>query len=141
MRRCVPLLTVCTVWLCCAMLCDPVPAVPHCSCCATVFRAVGYTLCSSLAVSSVLCPMSTMLCWSYVSCRRWMAGNGGEWQVPSQNGGGLPIVTNAGDQTKNHVVLHVEHPTNPYRILCSRCETNWCVWLGQGSAYQGLPIN
>ena len=27
------------------------------------------------------------------------------------------------DQTKIHVVLHVEPPTNPYRILCSRCES------------------
>ena len=44
----------------------------------------------------------------------------------------LPIVTNSGDQTKNHVVLHVESPTKPYRILCSRCETHWCVWLGHG---------
>jgi len=35
----------------------------------------------------------------------------------------------------------VEHPTKPYRNLCSRCESAWCVWLGQGSAYQGLPIN
>ena len=47
-------------------------------------------------------------------------------------GGLLPIVTNRGDQTKNHVVLHVEHPTKPYRILCSRSETHWCVWLGRG---------
>ena len=42
------------------------------------------------------------------------------------------MLTNTGDQTKNHVVLHVESPTNPYRILCSRCETHWCVWLGRG---------
>jgi len=26
--------------------------------------------------------------------------------------------------------LHVEHPTNPYRILCSRCETDWSIWIG-----------
>jgi len=30
--------------------------------------------------------------------------------------GALPIVTNPGDQTKNHVVLHVEHPTKPYQL-------------------------
>jgi hypothetical protein len=44
-----------------------------------------------------------------------------------------PIPTNAPDQTKNHVVLHVESPTKPYRILCSRCESAWCVWLGHGA--------
>ena len=43
------------------------------------------------------------------------------------------MLTNGGDQTKNHVVLHVESPTNPYRILCSRCETHWCIWLGAGA--------
>ena len=69
------------------MLCDPVPAVPHCLRCATVFRAVGYTLCSSRAVSSMLCSVSTVLCMSIPPCRRWPAGNGGEWQVPSQDGG------------------------------------------------------
>ena len=52
------------------MLCDPVHAVPHCSCCATVFYAVGYTLCSSSAVSSVLCSVSTVLCMSIPPCRR-----------------------------------------------------------------------
>jgi hypothetical protein len=45
----------------------------------------------------------------------------------------LPIVTNPPDQTKNHRVLHVESPTKPYRILCSRCETHWCVWFGHGA--------
>jgi len=29
--------------------------------------------------------------------------------------------------------------TESIAILCSRCETHWCVWLGQGSAYQVLP--
>ena len=43
------------------------------------------------------------------------------------------MLTNGGDQTKNHVVLHVESPTKPYRILCSRCETHWCIWLGAGA--------
>ena len=28
--------------------------------------------------------------------------------------------------------LHVEHPTNPYRILCSRCERHWWFWSGAG---------
>ena len=60
-------------------------------------------------------------------------GNGGQWQVLSQDGGALPIVTMPGDQTKNHVVLHVESPTKPYRILCSRCETHWSIWLGSGA--------
>ena len=45
-------------------------------------------------------------------------------------GGLLPMLTNSGDQTKNQVVLHVEHPTNPYRILCSRSETPWSIWIG-----------
>ncbi len=31
--------------------------------------------------------------------------------------------------------------TNCIDILCPRSETHWCVWLGQGSAYQVLPIN
>jgi hypothetical protein len=52
------------------MLCDPVHAVPHCLRCATVFYAVGYTLCSSSAVSSVLCSVSTVLCMSIPPCRR-----------------------------------------------------------------------
>ena len=68
-------------------------------------------------------------------------GNAPTPWVLSQTRGLLPIVTNPGDQTKNQVILHVEHPTKPYRNLCSRCESAWCVWLGQGSAYQGLPIN
>ena len=34
------------------------------------------------------------------------------------------------DHTKNHVVLHVESPTNPYQDLCSRCENHWCIWFG-----------
>ena len=92
-------------------------------------------LCS---VSTVLC---SMLCWSCVSCRRPMAGNGGEWQVPSQIQGLLPIPTNAPDQTKNHVVLHVESPTKPYQDPCPLSVCHWCVWLGQGSAYQVLPCD
>ena len=45
----------------------------------------------------------------------------------------LPLLTNRGDQTKIQVVLHVESPTNPYRILCSRCESLWWFWLGAGA--------
>ena len=60
-------------------------------------------------------------------------GKGGAWPASSQNGGGLPCLTNGGDQTKNQVVLHVEHPTNAYQILCSRCETDWGIWSGAGA--------
>ena len=42
-------------------------------------------------------------------------GKGTLWPGLSQDGGGLPIVTNSGDQTKNQVILHVESPTNPYQ--------------------------
>ena len=59
-------------------------------------------------------------------------GKGHTRQDPSQIGGPLPIVTMPGDQTKNQVVLHVESPTKPYRILCSRCETDWGIWIGAG---------
>ena len=37
--------------------------------------------------------------------------------------GALPMLTNAGDQTKNHVVLHVESPTKPYRIRARGANT------------------
>ena len=47
--------------------------------------------------------------------------------------GALPIPTNPPDQTKNHVVLHVEHPTKPYQDPCPRCETHWGIWLGAGA--------
>ena len=53
------------------------------------------------------------------------------------------MLTNRGDQTKNHVVLHVESPTKPYRILCSRCETHWWFWYGLGYitiAYQPADL-
>ena len=59
-----------------------------------------------------------------------MLGKGGAWPRRSQNGGGLPIVTNSGDQTKNQVILHVESPTKPYRNPCSRCETLWQIRIG-----------
>ena len=57
-------------------------------------------------------------------------GKGGAWPRRSQNGGGLPILTNGGDQTKNQVILHVSSPTKPYRIPCSRCETLWSIRIG-----------
>ena len=47
--------------------------------------------------------------------------------------GGLPIVTNRPDQTKNQVILHVSSPTKPYQDPCPRCETHWCFWLGHGA--------
>ena len=43
------------------------------------------------------------------------------------------MLTNPTDQTKNQVVLLVESPTKPYRILCSRCERHWWFWLGPGA--------
>jgi len=93
-------------------------------CCVTVLM-----LCPSPAV---LCTVSPMLCWSSVSCRRPMVGNGGEWQVPSQIGGGLPIVTNGGDQTKNQWSLHEESPTKPYQVpvLAARHPLVHLVWSG-----------
>ena len=30
--------------------------------------------------------------------------------------------------------------TNPYHILCSPCETDWCFWFGRGRVYQSLPL-
>jgi hypothetical protein len=66
-------------------------------------------------------------------------GKGDMWPGASQIGGGLPIPTKAPDQTKIQVVLHVEHPTKPYQILCSRSETDWGIWIGHPTAYQPLP--
>ena len=45
----------------------------------------------------------------------------------------LPIVTNSGDQTKNHVVLHVSSPTKPYQehrypVLAVRNPLVHLVW-------------
>ena len=57
-------------------------------------------------------------------------GKGGAWPRRSQNGGGLPIVTNPGDQTKIQVILHVSSPTKPYQDPCSRCETLWSIRFG-----------
>ena len=70
-------------------------------------------------------------------------GKGAARQVPSQIGGALPIPTNAPDQTKNQVVLHVEHPTKPYQehrdpVLAER--THWWFWFGHPRHYQGLPL-
>ena len=59
-----------------------------------------------------------------------MIGKGHTRQGRTQNGSGLPIPTNRGDQTKNQVVLHVEHPTKPYQDRCPPCETDWWIWIG-----------
>ena len=50
--------------------------------------------------------------------------------------GGLPIVTNSPDQTKNQVILHVSSPTKPYQDPCPRCETPGAFGLVQ----EPLPI-
>ena len=76
--------------------------------------------------------LCSMLCRSSPHMPEAEVGNGGQWQVPSQDGGPLPIPTNAGDQTKNQAALHVEHPTKPYQDPCPPCETHWCIWLGHG---------
>ena len=73
-----------------------------------------------------------MLCMSSPLVPEAEVGNGHTPADPSQNGGGLPMLTNPCDQTKNQVILHVESPTKPYQYLCSRCETHWCIWLGRG---------
>ena len=62
-----------------------------------------------------------------------VVGNGHTPADLSQIRGPLPILTNTGDQTKDQVALHVFHPTKTYRILCSRSETYWCIWLGHGA--------
>jgi hypothetical protein len=31
--------------------------------------------------------------------------------------------------------------TNPYRILCPRCERAWCIWFGPPATYQSLPAS
>ena len=54
-----------------------------------------------------------------------IVGKGDTATGQTQIGGGLPIVTNPPDQTKNQVFLHVEPPTKCYQDLCSRCETDW----------------
>ena len=148
MRRLVPLLTVCTVWLCCVLCRVP------CRLCATTrvcrVRAVGpahaVPHCSTVSYSAVLIPCCAVpyVYYAVSVCSpmpEGRVGNGGEWQVPSQIGGPLPIPTTAGDQTKNHVVLHVESPTKPYQDPCPLSVCHWCVWLGAGSAYQVLPTD
>ena len=99
--------------------------------------------CNSLTLA--LHPLTTHIVLTvhkaYPHSQAAVLGKGGPRQDPSQDGGALPIPTNAGDQTKNQVILHVESPTKPYRILCPPCESAWCVWLGQGSAYQALPYH
>ena len=97
-----------------------------CPCCATVsYRAMLILCCVHCAVLRVyvcLCVMPEAV-----------VGNAPTPADPSQNGGALPMLTNPGDQTKIQVILHVESPTKPYRILCSRCETHWCIWFGGGA--------
>ena len=93
----------------------------------------------------MLCSVSTVLCRSVplASFAVVKVGKGDTATGQTQKAGGLPIVTNTGDQTKNQVVLHVEHPTKPYRILCSRCETHWCIWFGLRyitTAYQSTDL-
>ena len=112
---------VCLVCSTLPMLCDCAHAVPHCP----------IVLCS-------VCTVSPMLCMSSVSCRRRVVGNGGQWQVPSQIG----VLTNAyqrGDQTKNQVILHEEHPTNPYQVpvLAARNPLGDLAWCRR--PYQPLP--
>ena len=46
---------------------------------------------------------------------------------------GLPLLTNAGDQTKIQVILQESSPTNPYRKPCSRCGSHWWFWFGLAS--------
>ena len=62
-------------------------------------------------------------------------GKGHTRQALSQDGGALPIPTNAPDQTKNHVVLHVESPTKPYQehrdpVLAVRISLVCLAWSG-----------
>ena len=69
-------------------------------------------------------------------------GNGSLWPGLSQTRGALPIPTNAGDQTKNHRVLHVESPTNPYQlyrdpVLAVRNPLVHLAW--SWNPYQALP--
>jgi hypothetical protein len=73
---------------------------------------------------------STLTSMSSPSVAVVMVGKGRTATGQTQIGDGLPTLTTAGDQTKNQVVLLVEHPTNPYRILCSRCETHWQIRFG-----------
>ena len=100
-----------------------------CPCCATLFYYAVLILCC--AVLCVYCAV-----YVYPPCRRWWlvkeshgrprARMGARYQClptpqtrPIDPGAPstirLPIVTNTGDQTKNHVVLHVESPTKPYQ--------------------------
>ena len=56
---------------------------------------------------------------------------------------GLPLLTKVGDQTKIQVILHVESPTKPYRILCPLSVCHWCFWLGAGDitiAYHSFDL-
>jgi len=59
-------------------------------------------------------------------------GKGILWPRQSPDGGPLPIPTNAPDQTKIQVVLHVEHPTKPYQDPCPLSVCDWLIWSGAG---------
>ena len=98
--------------------------VPPCS---TMFYCVLLVPCCA-----VLCVPCAVCCTVLFLCVRpeVVVGKGGLWPGASQDGGPLPIPTNAPDQTKNQVVLHVEHPTKPYRITRSLSEIHWCIWFG-----------
>ena len=107
----------CAINLCCR----PCPG------CATVFHCV------------LLC--STRLCSNCdVSINVSIPHAGGGWlvkeargRIPARSGGPLPMLTMPGDQTKNQVVLLVEHPTKPYQDRCPPCETDWRIWLGRSA--------
>ena len=62
-------------------------------------------------------------------------GNGDARPDRDPGWGALPMLTNRGDQTKNHVVLHVEHPTKPYQesrhpVLAMRFSLVCLAWSG-----------
>ena len=51
------------------------------------------------------------------------------------------MLTNGGDQTKDQVILHEEHPTKPYQVpvLAARNPLVHLAW--SWTPYQPLPIN
>jgi hypothetical protein len=102
----------------CATLCT-LPRLCDCARLCHIARAVLYSSPAVLCRSVPLSPVAVVT----VGKGRTVAGQ-------TQKAGGLPIVTKPPDQTKIQVILHVESPTKHYRILCSRCETDWCIWIG-----------
>jgi hypothetical protein len=89
---------------------------------------------SSHSVTPALHPLTThIVLTAYNTCCYYQAvvlGKGGPRQDPSQKAGGLPTLTNSGDQTKIQRVLHVEGPTKCYQDLCSRSECHWQIRFG-----------